>query len=628
MNEELDPTSTDPEAESQAPAPKKKSAAKKAAKKATKKTAKKAAAKKSAAKKATKKAAKKAAKKAITVKAEPSSEDTAGEIGLQELANKVQADELSQSAEILEEATKGLSAAEEAARVAEELAKAAQQAAEEAQKLAREADLEAQRIEAEALAQLQGEAKALAEADKLEAQSEGDLTEREGSAGENDSKSERPRRREPREKREQKPPPEVPQEASLSELRRLSLSDLYSEVERLDARFPPRATKDQLVYAIAASYVRFGTEVYGGGILQQTGGKQFHLRAPSRSFKAAADDISMPPELVTNHGLRPGHQVSVKIGSTTGGRDRSLRAEALVGIEGQTVDDFSAGTPFDYLTPVTPEERFVLDCGKEGPDSVRLVDVVAPLGKGQRGIIVAPPRGGKTIILKQIAASLQNNHPEAHLIVLLLDERPEEVTDFSDLMEDDVFASTFDESAKRHAEVADLVLERSKRLVEQGKDVVILLDSLTRLARGLNQSISGGPIGSGGVSPKAIAACRKFFGTARAVDEGGSLTILATCLIETENRADDVVFEELKGTGNMEIRLDRILAEQRIFPAIHIPESGTRNDDRLYHAQELPKILEIRRELAALPVGEALELLLRNLHKTENNTALLLQGLR
>jgi len=257
-----------------------------------------------------------------------------------------------------------------------------------------------------------------------------------------------------------------------------------------------------------------------------------------------------------------------------------------------------------------------------------VVDLVAPLGKGQRGLIVAPPRGGKTILLKQIAKAIQENHPESELVVLLLDERPEEVTDFEEMVGRNVFASTFDEPSKRHAEVANLVLERSRRLVEQGKDVVILLDSLTRLARGYNNAISGGPIGSGGISPKAITECRKFFGAARNLEEGGSLTILATCLIETESRMDDVIFEELKGTGNMEVRLDQQLAEQRIYPAIHIPQSGTRNDDRLYHAEELPRVLEIRRHLASLPVGEAIDTLLRNLARTKTNTELLLQGMR
>ena len=260
--------------------------------------------------------------------------------------------------------------------------------------------------------------------------------------------------------------------------------------------------------------------------------------------------------------------------------------------------------------------------------SPRVLDLIAPLGKGQRGLIVAPPRGGKTIMLKQIAQSIQLNHPEVVLIILLLDERPEEVTDFEETVNAEVFSSTFDEPAQRHAQVADLVMERAKRLVELGKDVVLLLDSLTRLARGHNNSQrSGGPIGSGGLSPAALQQSRKFFGAARNCEEGGSLTILATALVETESKMDDVIFEEFKGTGNMEVRLDRELAEQRIYPAIHIPQSGTRNDDRLYHPDEMAKVLEIRRQLASLPVGEAIETLLKNLARTSNNTELLLSGL-
>ena len=260
--------------------------------------------------------------------------------------------------------------------------------------------------------------------------------------------------------------------------------------------------------------------------------------------------------------------------------------------------------------------------------SVRLIDIVAPLGKGQRGLIVAPPRGGKTILLKEIAKSISINHPETKLIVLLLDERPEEVTDFEETVDAEVFSSTFDEPSKRHAQVSDLVLERARRLVELGQDVVILLDSLTRLARGYNNSQrGGGPVGSGGLSPQALQKSRKFFGAARNVEEGGSLTIVATCLIETESRMDDIIFEELKGTGNMEIRLDRELAESRIYPAIHIPQSGTRNDDRLYHPEEMNRVIEIRRALTTLPIGEALETLLRQLAKNSTNAELLMRGM-
>jgi transcription termination factor Rho len=290
--------------------------------------------------------------------------------------------------------------------------------------------------------------------------------------------------------------------------------------------------------------------------------------------------------------------------------------------------EYAVPKDFDKLTPLFPDRRIVMEA--EGPDAVgvRVLDLIAPLGKGQRGLIVAPPRGGKTILLKQIAKAIRRNHPEIELVIVLLDERPEEVTDFEETVGTTVYASTFDESPRRHAQVADLVIERARRLVEQGKDVVLLLDSLTRLARGHNAASQGGPIGSGGVSPAALQKSRKFFGNARNVEEGGSLTILATALIETESRMDDVIFEEFKGTGNMEVRLDRELAERRVFPAIHIPQSGTRNDDRLYHPDEFVKVLEVRRQLAQMPIGDAIETLLKNIRATKTNAELLLRGLR
>lgn len=423
------------------------------------------------------------------------------------------------------------------------------------------------------------------------------------------------------------PPPEVPESVVINEFRTRPLSELYEEIERLPVRIPARATKAQLTFTILSCFATHGTRVTGSGVLEMVNENYGMLRDPLKSFRAEFDDLYLPVSLIKEYGLREGHFVEVILRAPKG-RDKYLSVDKILKIEGQDPETFQAGAPFDFLTSLFPEERFMLERGKEGGLAVRVVDMIAPLGKGQRGLIVAPPRGGKTILLKQIAQSIQQNHPEAELIVLLLDERPEEVTDFEDMVGHNVFASTFDETSKRHAQVANVVMERARRLVEQKKDVVILLDSLTRLARGYNNASRGGPIGSGGISPKAITECRKFFGAARNVEEGGSLTILATCLVETESRMDDVIFEELKGTGNMEIRLDRILAEQRIYPAIHIPQSGTRNDDRLYHEQELPKVLEIRRHLAALPIGEALEVLLANLSRTETNTELVLKGMR
>lgn len=423
------------------------------------------------------------------------------------------------------------------------------------------------------------------------------------------------------------PPPEVPKFINLSEFRQLSLNELHQEIERLPIRIPNQPTKAQLIYTILSCYALHGTEITGEGILEMVNDHYGMLRAPERSFKHSPDDLYLPLEAIKEYNLREGQLVRASIRPPER-RDKYLVVSEVLEIENVAREEYVAPAPYDFLTSLFPEERFVLELKDDAGLAVRVVDLVAPLGKGQRGLIVAPPRGGKTILLKQIAKSIQKNHPDSELIVLLLDERPEEVTDFEDLVDGNVYSSTFDEVSKRHAQVASLVLERSRRLVEQGKDVVILLDSLTRLARGYNNSMRGGPIGSGGISPKAITETRKFFGAARNVEQGGSLTILATCLVETESRMDDVIFEELKGTGNMEVRLDRELAEQRIYPAIHIPQSGTRNDDRLYHPEEFPRVLDIRRHLAALPIGEALQTLLNSLARTNTNTELLLKGMR
>lgn len=413
----------------------------------------------------------------------------------------------------------------------------------------------------------------------------------------------------------------------INEFRAKPLAELQSMAEVLPPRLAAAQTKVQLTFELLNFYAREGAELIGEGIVEQAKENYAMLRDPLRSFRTSPDDLHLSGHLMREFGIRPGHRVKVKVRNPRE-RDKFLSAVEVLEIEGVPADEFDAGPDFDKLTACFPDERLILE--GEGPDSLspRAIDLIAPLGKGQRGLIVAPPRGGKTILLKQIARAICHNQPDVELIVVLLDERPEEVTDFEETVGATVFASTFDEPAKRHAQVADLVIERAKRLVEQKRDVVLLLDSLTRLARGHNSANQGGPIGSGGISPNALQKSRKFFGNARNVDEGGSLTILATALIETESRMDDVIFEEFKGTGNMEVRLDRELAERRIFPAIHIPQSGTRNDDRLYHAEEFPRVLDLRRQLAGLPVGEAIEALMKNVGTTQSNTELLLRGLR
>ncbi len=422
-------------------------------------------------------------------------------------------------------------------------------------------------------------------------------------------------------------PVSVPISVDVNALRRKPLNELQAMAETLPARIPGGITKSQLVYEILCFLSQEGTGLVCEGVIEQGKESFAMIRDPERSFRPGPDDIHLNLNLMREHGLRVGQMVKVRVRAPRE-KDKYLTTAEILEVEGIPVADYQPPTEFDKLTPLFPDERIHLE--GEGPDflGVRVIDLIAPLGKGQRGIIVAPPRGGKTILLKQIARSIRLNHPDTELVVLLLDERPEEVTDFEETVHCRVFSSTFDEAPRRHAQVADLVLERAKRLVEMRKDVVLLLDSLTRLARGHNSAMQGGPIGSGGVSPAALQKSRKFFGTARNVEEGGSLTILATALVETESRLDDVVFEEFKGTGNMEVRLDRELAERRVYPAIHIPQSGTRNDDRLYHPDEFVKVVDVRRQLAGLPIGDAIETLLGNLKATKTNAELLLRGLR
>ena len=289
----------------------------------------------------------------------------------------------------------------------------------------------------------------------------------------------------------------------------------------------------------------------------------------------------------------------------------------------------AAPTDFEKLTALFPDRRIRLENSKHPSTSARAADLIAPLGMGQRGLIVAPPRAGKTFFLKAIAKGILANHPKIRLIILLVDERPEEVTDMRRELACEIYSSTFDEPPARHVQVAELVSERTQRLVELKQDVVILLDSITRLARGYNNLKTGkGRTMSGGVDSKALVKPKKFFGSARNVEEGGSLTILATTLVETQSRMDDLIFEEFKGTGNMELHLDRTIAEQRIFPAIHIVKSGTRRDELLYHPDELDRVTLMRRQLADLPAVEAMDVLAKNLQVTDTNAELLLTGLR
>ncbi|MFJ6513631.1 transcription termination factor Rho [Streptomyces sp. NPDC091406] len=346
----------------------------------------------------------------------------------------------------------------------------------------------------------------------------------------------------------------------------------------------------------------------GHGVLRVHGGR------PS------PDDVQVPSALIRRHGLRKGDAVE-------GGRDRPRVLSSVDRVNGCAPEALRGRARFHDLTPVHPHERLRLETPDGGP-APRVVDLVSPVGKGQRGIVVAPPRTGKTVLLQQTAAAVTVNHPDAHLMVVLLDERPEEVTDMRRSVRGEVYASTFDRPAKEHIALAELAVERGRRLVEQGRDVVILLDSLTRLCRAHNNAArAGGRTLSGGVDAAALTGPKKLFGAARCAEEGGSLTILATALVETGSRADDFFFEELKGTGNMELRLDRSAAESRIFPAVDITRSGTRREELLFGPGELAAVRALRRALNTRDGQEALQALLDRVRRTPDNAAFLRQVL-
>ena len=414
---------------------------------------------------------------------------------------------------------------------------------------------------------------------------------------------------------------------NLNELRALPLNELQKQATTTARRGADTLPRPQLIAELARAYLAEGSQVLVSGVLEFGKDNMVFLRDAARSFRPGDDDPRMPQDMIRKYELRPGNVVKVKLRQPQGKQEKSLMVGEVLEIESIPVSDYQQPKPFDRLTPLIPTERLILENPDIKSPSMRVLDLITPLGMGQRALVVAPPRGGKTVLLKTMAKSLRANYPKAELLVLLLDERPEEVTDFEDTVDVPVYASTFDEPSRRHAQLSDLLLERARRLVEQGRDVIIMLDSLTRLARGYNANQSGGRTMSGGLGSNALEKPRKFFGAARKVEEGGSLTIIATCLVETESRMDEIIFEEFKGTGNMEIRLDRELSERRIYPAISIPQSGTRNDDRLYHPDELLRVLQVRRQLASMPGWEGLQTLLRNIDHTQNNLEILLKGL-
>jgi len=403
----------------------------------------------------------------------------------------------------------------------------------------------------------------------------------------------------------------------LTQLKEMSIKQLGQSARRLGVENPSGLRKQELIFSILQRQTEAEGLIFGEGVLEVLPEGFGFLRAPEYNYLPGPDDIYVSPSQIRRFNLNTGDTVSGQIRPPKEGE----RYFALIKVEAINFEPPEIGMEkirFDNLTPLYPEEWLRL----ETPDNMtsRVMDLVTPLGKGQRGLLVAPPRTGKTMMLQAIANSITTNHPEVTLIVLLIDERPEEVTDMERSVQGEVISSTFDEPATRHVQVAEMVIEKAKRLVEHRHDVVILLDSITRLARAYNTVVPpSGKVLSGGVDSNALQKPKRFFGAARNIEEGGSLTIVGTALIDTGSRMDDVIFEEFKGTGNMEVHLDRKLVERRVFPSIDIHRSGTRKEELLIEEWELRRIWVLRKVLSSLSQVEAMELLLERLSQVETN---------
>jgi transcription termination factor Rho len=414
----------------------------------------------------------------------------------------------------------------------------------------------------------------------------------------------------------------------LNELQESSGEKLEVLARDLDVYLHPVRSRHQHILDIIRAALASGATVTAEGFLDQVGDSFAMLRWPKLNFLPVPEDVCVSRALIEQHHLRAGQKIAGTV-QLPGQRGKFLSLDKVTKVEGQAAEKWTEPTDFEKLTPQFPQGRIILENPKTNSLTARAVDLLAPLGRGQRGLIVAPPRVGKTILLKEIAKAIRVNHPDIVLILLLVDERPEEVTDLEREVDCQIYHSNFDESVQRHVQVAEMVMERAKRLVEMKEDVVLLLDSITRLSRGYNNMQPGrGRIMSGGVEAKALIKPKKFFGSARNVEEGGSLTVLATALTETGSRMDELIFEEFKGTGNLELHLDRALQEKRLYPAIHPLLSATRREELLYHPDEWERVLMLRKTMAALPPLEAMEKLIDNLHATKTNAELLLSGLR
>src|SRR6516165_2207504 len=408
---------------------------------------------------------------------------------------------------------------------------------------------------------------------------------------------------------------------SLQELKRKSPADLLAFGERLDIENANAMRKQDMMFAILKTLAEEGVEISGSGTLEVVQDGFGFLRSPEANYLPGPDDIYVSPSQIRKFGLRTGDSVDGAVRAPREG-ERYFALVKVDQINFEAPENVRHKVLFDNLTPLYPDQRLRMEI--DDPTlkdrSGRVIDIVAPLGKGQRCLITAPPRVGKTVMLQNIAKSIETNHPECYLIVLLIDERPEEVTDMQRTVKGEVISSTFDEPATRHVAVAEMVIEKAKRLVEHKRDVVILLDSITRLGRAYNTVVpSSGKVLTGGVDANALQRPKRFFGAARNIEEGGSLTIIATALIDTGSRMDEVIFEEFKGTGNSEIILDRKVADKRTFPAMDITKSGTRKEELIVPKEQLKKMYILRRILNPMGTMDAIDFLLDKLRNTKNN---------
>ena len=409
---------------------------------------------------------------------------------------------------------------------------------------------------------------------------------------------------------------------NLTELKQRPASELISLSETLGLDGLARSRKQDVIFEILKAHAKKGEDIYGDGVLEILQDGFGFLRSAGSSYLAGPDDIYVSPSQIRRFNLRTGDHIAGKIRPPKDG-ERYFALLKVKEINFEPPEKAKHKILFENLTPLFADERLTLEVGNGSTEDLtpRIIDLCAPIGKGQRGLIVSPPKAGKTMILQSIAQSLSNNHPDCHLIILLIDERPEEVTEMERSTQAEVISSTFDEPASRHVQVAEMVIARAKRLVEHKKDVVILLDSITRLARAYNTVVpASGKVLTGGVDANALQRPKRFFGAARNIEEGGSLTIIATALIDTGSRMDDVIYEEFKGTGNMELHLDRQIAERRIYPAININRSGTRREEKLTDQDELQKMWILRKLLHPMEDLAAMEFLLERLKATKTNS--------